>query len=93
MCAAADRLTIERVQGFATGLLYRPEQRIRRRTRRLPDQKATLLHRSDWIRVGLDRRPARLQLYGRDKGNVITGGQLDYQGQPTGYTELRRWRR
>ena len=51
----------------------------------LADQKSTLLHRSDWIRVGLTGN-LRDYSFTDSTGAVITGGQLDYQGQPTGYT-------
>ncbi len=73
-----------RVQGFATGLFTDPSAYTSSNTG-LADQKATLLHRSDWIRVGLtgDLRDYRFE---EATGKVITGGQLDYQGQPTGYT-------
>ncbi len=74
----------ERVQGFATGLFTDPSVYTSTNTALL-DQKATLLHRSDWIRVGLTGNLRDYKLTD-STGNVITGGQLDYQGQPTGYT-------
>ncbi len=73
-----------RVQGFATGLFTDPSTYTSGNTA-LPDQKATLLHRSDWIRVGLTG-DLRDYSFTDSTGKVITGGQLDYQGQPTGYT-------
>ncbi len=73
-----------RVQGFATGLFTAPSTYTTSNTG-LTDQKATLLHRSDWIRVGLTGN-LRDYSFTDATGKVITGGQLDYQGQPTGYT-------
>ncbi len=74
----------ERVQGFATGLFTDPSAYTTTHTA-LADQKATLLHRSDWIRVGLTGN-LRDYRFIDATGATITGGQLDYQGQPTGYT-------
>ena len=74
----------ERVQGFATGLFTDPSVYTSTNTALL-DQKATLLHRSDWLRVGLTGNLRDYKLTD-STGNVTTGGQLDYQGQPTGYT-------
>ena len=74
----------ERVQGFATGLFTDPSNYTTQNTA-LADQKATLLHRSDWIRVGLTGN-LRDYAFVDALGATTTGGQLDYQGQPTGYT-------
>ena len=74
----------ERVQGFSTGLFTDPSVYTSTNTPLL-DQKATLLHRSDWLRVGLTGNLRDYKLTD-STGNVITGGQLDYQGQPAGYT-------
>jgi pullulanase len=73
-----------RVQGFATGLFTDPSSYTLQNTALL-DQKSTLLHRSDWIRVGLtgNLRDYSLVDY---TGATVTGAQVDYQGQPTGYT-------
>ena len=46
---------------------------------------ATLLHRSDWIRTGLAAGLAGFQMEDAS-GNVVTASQIDYQGQPAGYT-------
>ena len=74
----------ERVQGFATGLFTAPSSYTSGNT--VPsDQKTTLLHRSDWIRVGLTGN-LRDYSFTDYTGAVTTGGKLDYQGQPTGYT-------
>lgn len=74
----------ERVQGFATGLFTDPSAYTSQSTPLL-DQKSTLLHRSDWIRLGLTGN-LRNYSFTDSTGAVITGAQLDYQGQPTGYT-------
>ncbi len=73
-----------RVQGFATGLYTDPSAYTLQGTP-LPAQKATLLHRSDWIRVGLTGN-LRDYTFTDATGALITGARLDYQGQPTGYT-------
>ncbi len=73
-----------RVQGFATGLFTDPSVYTTQTTGVL-DQKATLLHRSDWIRIGLTgdlRDYSFIDATGAQK----TGAMVDYQGQPTGYT-------
>ena len=74
----------ERVQGFATGLFTDPSTYTAQNTASA-DQKATLLHRSDWIRVGLTGN-LRDYTFTDATGATLTGAQLDYQGQPTGYT-------
>lgn len=74
----------ERVQGFGTGLFTAPSAYTSGITA-LNDQKSTLLHRTDWVKIGLtgDLRDYR---FTDATGNQNTGGGLDYQGQPTGYT-------
>ena len=52
--------------------------------RKLPEL-ATLLHRSDWIRTGLAGELAGFQLEDAS-GNLVAASQIDYQGQPAGYT-------
>ena len=74
----------ERVQGFGTGLFNDPSVYTSQTTSR-DDQKATLLHRSDWIRVGLTGN-LRDYRFIDSTSKAVTGGTLDYQGQPTGYT-------
>ena len=73
-----------RVQGFATGELTDPSAYT---SANVPTtaQLADLLHRSDWVRVGLTGN-LRDYNFTDATGATITGGQLDYQGQPTGYT-------
>ncbi len=74
----------ERVQGFGTGLFTAPNAYTSSNTA-LADQKSTLLHRTDWIKVGLTG-DLRDYTFIDSTGAQITGGTLDYQGQPTGYT-------
>jgi pullulanase len=74
----------ERVQGFATGELTDPSTYTTHSTSEAA-QKADLLHRSDWIRVGLTGN-LRDYSFTDALGATTTGGKLDYQGQPTGYT-------
>jgi pullulanase len=72
-----------RVQGFATGLLTEPSNYTQQNSSQA-NQLSTLLHRSDWIRVGLtgNLRDYRFVDY---TGATVSGAQVDYQGQPTGY--------
>lgn len=72
-----------RVQGFATGLFTDPSIYTSTNTA-LMDQRSTLLHRSDWIRVGLTGN-LRDYSFVDSTGTTVTGAQVDYQGQPTGY--------
>jgi pullulanase len=74
----------ERVQGFATGELTDPSSYTTQSTTEAA-QKADLLHRSDWIRVGLTGN-LRNYSFVDALGATTTGGKVDYQGQPTGYT-------
>jgi pullulanase len=74
----------ERVQGFATGLFTDPSSYTSGSTA-LSGQKATLLHRSDWIKIGLTGN-LRDYSFIDAMGATKTGAQVDYQGQPTGYT-------
>ncbi|CAG0979760.1 pullulanase [Anaerolineae bacterium] len=71
-----------RIQGYATGLLFEPNPTT---TATYADQLATLLLRSDWIKLGLAGTLANYQFVDRN-GNLISGNQLDYQGQLAGYT-------
>jgi pullulanase len=71
-----------REQGFATGLFTDPNPNFS-----IGDQsaqKARLLHEADWVRVGLAGNLRDYQLTDSN-GNTVTGAQVDYQGQPTGY--------
>ncbi len=76
----------ERVQGFATGLYTAPSAYTTGIVGTAPaDQLSMLLHRSDWIKVGLAGNGRYFQ-FTDATGATNTGGNLDYQGQPTGYT-------
>ena len=75
----------QRVQGFATGEFNDPSSYTSQNTS-LTDQKADLLHRSDWVRIGLTGN-LRDYVFTDSTGARISGGALDYQGQPTGYTD------
>ena len=74
----------EKVQGFATGKLTDPSLYTTQSTSETT-QKADLLHRSNWIRVGLTGN-LRDYSFVDASGSTITGGKLGYQGQPAGYT-------
>ncbi len=67
-------------QGFANGLYYDPNDLNQ------SDPLATLLHLTDQIRVGMTGNLAAYEFVDRF-GNTVTGAQVDYNGQPTGYTE------
>ena len=73
-----------RVQGFATGELTDPSVYTISNTSTTA-QRADLLHRTDWIRVGLTGN-LRDYPFIDSTGAATTGGKLDYQGQATGYT-------
>ena len=66
-------------QGFINGLFYDPNT--------LPqgDTLGTLLHISDWIRIGLAGGLADYQFEDAD-GNIVRTDQVDYFGQQAGYT-------
>ncbi|HKV12508.1 MAG TPA: pullulanase-type alpha-1,6-glucosidase, partial [Thermoanaerobaculia bacterium] len=70
-------------QGFLTGLYYDPNATNQGSAQ---DQLNRLLLLSDWIRVGLAGNLADYTLEDRN-GNVVTGKQIDYNGQPAGYTQ------
>ncbi|WP_353063777.1 pullulanase-type alpha-1,6-glucosidase [Tunturibacter psychrotolerans] len=77
--------TDERVQGFATGLFTDPSDY----TNANPPsngQQNQLLQYSDWIDVGL---AGNLRDYSfiDSAGTTVTGAQVNYNGQPTGYTK------
>ncbi len=74
----------ERVQGFATGLFNDPSTYTTSNTASSA-QLNTLLHRTDWIKIGLTGN-LRDYSFVDATGVTRTGAQLDYQGQPTGYT-------
>jgi len=77
--------TDERVQGFATGLLTDSSDYTSSNTNAL-DQKTQLLQYADWIRVGLSGN-LRDYAFISATGATVTGSQVNYNGQPTGYTK------
>jgi pullulanase len=76
--------TDERVQGFATGLATDSSDYTNQSTAE-SDQHNTLLHNADWIRVGLTGNLRDYTLTDMT-GTTVKGSQIDYFGQPTGYT-------
>jgi pullulanase-type alpha-1,6-glucosidase len=69
-------------QGFLTGLWYDPNAT----DQGSPDQqRARLLQEMDWVRVGLAGNLADYSFVDRS-GHVVTAAQIDYNGQPAGYT-------
>lgn len=77
--------TDERVQGFATGLFTDPSDYTNSNTS-ASDQKSQLLQYADWIRVGLTGN-LRDYTFQSSTGATVTGAQVNYNGQPTGYTK------
>ena len=76
--------TDERVQGFATGLFTDPSDYTNANTPQ-PDQQSQLLQYADWILVGLTGN-LRDYSFIDSAGMTVTGAQVNYNGQPTGYT-------
>ncbi len=76
--------TDERVQGFATGLATDSSDYTNGNTGQT-DQVNTLLQYADWIRVGLTG-DLRDYTFTDRTGATVKGSQVDYNGQPTGYT-------
>jgi pullulanase len=77
--------TDERVQGFATGLYTDPSAYTNGSTT-TSSQLGTLLQYADWIKVGLTGN-LRDYTFQNSAGSTVTGAQVDYNGQPTGYTK------
>lgn len=75
----------ERVQGFATGLFTDPSDFTSGSTS-IADQRSALLQESDWIRVGLTGG-LRDYTFTDSSGATVTGAQVNYNGQPAGYTQ------
>ena len=69
-------------QGFATGLGSDPNGTPQGSP---ADQQAKLLLSEDWIRVGLAGNLASYTFEDRN-GNLVAASQVDYNGQPAGYT-------
>ena len=77
--------TDERVQGFATGLFTDPSD-FTNGSLSPSQQQAQLLQYSDWIDVGLTGN-LRDYTFTDSAGATVTGAQVSYNGQPTGYTK------
>ena len=77
--------TDERVQGFATGL-YTDSSAFTSSNTSTGDQQSQLLQYSDWITVGLTGN-LRDYSFVSSSGTTVTGAQINYNGQPTGYTK------
>ena len=69
-------------QGFLTGLFTDPNSTNQGTP---AEQRARLLQHMDWIRVGLAGNLADIQFVDRF-GNLVRGRDIDYNGQPAGYT-------
>jgi len=77
--------TDERVQGFATGLFTDPSD-FTNGSLSTSAQQAQLLQYSDWIDVGLTGN-LRDYTFIDSAGATVTGAEVNYNGQPTGYTK------
>ncbi len=66
-------------QGFATGLYTDPN------ARQESDPLELLLQITDWVRIGLAGNLADYEFV-NGAGNQITGAEIDYNGNPAGYT-------
>ena len=77
--------TDERVQGFATGLFTDPSA-FTTGSMSASAQQAQLLQYSDWIDVGLTGN-LRDYTFVDSAGATVTGAEVNYNGQPTGYTK------
>ena len=77
--------TDERVQGFATGLFTDPSD-FTNGSLSSSAQQAQLLQYSDWIDVGLTGN-LRDYTFIDSAGATVTGAEVNYNGQPTGYTK------
>jgi pullulanase len=69
-------------QGFLTGLYTDPNATNQGSS---SDQLNKLLLETDWVRTGLAGGLADYQLVDRN-GNLVAARQIDYNGQPAGYT-------
>ena len=77
--------TDERVQGFATGLLT-DSSAFTTGSLSTSQQLSTLLQNSDWIDIGLTGN-LRDYTFVDSAGATVTGSEVSYNGQPTGYTK------
>ncbi|MGL4610293.1 MAG: pullulanase-type alpha-1,6-glucosidase [Trueperaceae bacterium] len=69
-------------QGFTSGLFYMPNEKA---SGSLDAQRERLLLAADQIRVGLAGNLADYEFIDRN-GESVKGSDVDYNGQPTGYT-------
>ncbi len=69
-------------QGFTSGLYYLPNEK---NTLSQDEQRERLLIQADQIRVGLAGNLADYEFTDRT-GTLVKGSEVDYNGQPTGYT-------
>ncbi len=74
--------SLRRNQGFANGLFVIPNEH----NSASDAEKAQLLRSLDWLRIGIAGGLRDYPLITAD-GRVQTGGQIDYNGQPAGYTQ------
>ncbi|MEY9963576.1 pullulanase-type alpha-1,6-glucosidase [Streptacidiphilus sp. MAP12-16] len=72
-----------RIQGFGSGLFTDPNGAAVNGT--AAQQKATLLHSMDQIKVGLTGNLAAYS-FTDSSGKTVKGSEVDYNGSPTGYT-------
>ena len=77
--------TDERVQGFATGLFTDPST-FTTGSMSSSQQQSQLLLNSDWIDIGLTGN-LRDYTFVDSAGATVTGSEVSYNGQPTGYTK------
>jgi pullulanase len=73
--------TLLQRQGFANGSFYDSKPTVPGSENQ---QRATLLHQTDQVRVGMAGNLANYQFVDRN-GNLVTGAQVDYNGSPAGY--------
>jgi pullulanase len=76
--------TDERVQGFATGL-FTDSSDFTNQSTASSSQLSTLLEYTDWVEVGLAGN-LRDWTFTDHTGTTVTGAQVNYNGQATGYT-------
>ncbi|MHB8301330.1 MAG: alpha-1,6-glucosidase domain-containing protein [Acidobacteriaceae bacterium] len=76
--------TDERVQGFATGLFTDPSN-YTNQNQVSTDQQNTVLQESDLVRLGLAGNMRNFSFVD-SQGATVTGAQVNYDGQPEGYT-------
>jgi len=76
--------TDQRVQGFATGL-FTDSSSFTNQSAAPSVQLGTLLEYTDWIEVGLAGN-LRDWTFTDHTGATVTGAQVNYNGQPAGYT-------